>query len=100
MWCFYGLNYEVAYACFYDTFMGHYACYIVPCSELSLATSCCGVRVWAVVIAVTQDSAMETVIYTCQAFMHKTDRATNGWTLHQVPYVCGLQSATIQHTVA
>jgi hypothetical protein len=35
MWSLYGLNYEFAYACFYDTFMGHYMWYLVPCSELS-----------------------------------------------------------------
>jgi hypothetical protein len=32
----YGLNYEFAYACFYDTSMGHYTWYLVPCIELSL----------------------------------------------------------------
>jgi hypothetical protein len=36
MWCFYGLNYAFAYACSYDTSMGHYMWYLVPCNELSL----------------------------------------------------------------
>jgi hypothetical protein len=36
MWNFYGLNYAFAYACFYDTSMGHYTWYLVPCNELSL----------------------------------------------------------------
>jgi hypothetical protein len=28
MWCFYGLNYVFAYACFYDTSMDHYTFHI------------------------------------------------------------------------
>jgi hypothetical protein len=36
MWCCYDLNYVFAYACFYDTSMGHYKWYLVPCNELSL----------------------------------------------------------------
>jgi hypothetical protein len=34
---FYGLNYAFAHACFYDTSMGHYTWYLLPCSELSHA---------------------------------------------------------------
>jgi hypothetical protein len=34
MWSFYGLNYAFAYACFYDTSMGHYTWYLVPCNSL------------------------------------------------------------------
>jgi hypothetical protein len=37
------------------------------------------------VMSHTQESAIETVIHTCQAFMHKPANATNVWMLHQVP---------------
>jgi hypothetical protein len=33
-WCFCGLDYAFAYACFHDTSMGHYTWYLVPCIEL------------------------------------------------------------------
>jgi hypothetical protein len=36
---FYGLDNAFAYACFYDTSMGHYTWYLVPCNELSLRCS-------------------------------------------------------------
>jgi hypothetical protein len=36
VWCLYGLDYAFAYACFYDTSMGHYTWYLVPCNELFL----------------------------------------------------------------
>jgi hypothetical protein len=38
MWRFYGLKYVSAYACFYDTSMGHYTWYLVPFNELSLSS--------------------------------------------------------------
>jgi hypothetical protein len=35
MWSFYAF----AYACFYDTSMGHYTWYLVPCNERSLSNT-------------------------------------------------------------
>jgi hypothetical protein len=34
---------------------------------------------------VTQESVIEAVIHTCQAFMHNVAHTTNVWMLHQVP---------------
>jgi hypothetical protein len=42
MWCFNGLDYAFAYACFYCTSVGHCTWYLVPCNELSLAGDAIG----------------------------------------------------------
>jgi hypothetical protein len=42
LWCSYGLNYAFAYACYYDTSMGHYTWYLIPCSELSFTYTLLG----------------------------------------------------------
>jgi hypothetical protein len=44
--CFYGLNYAFVYACFYDTAMGHYTWYLIPCIELSLYGLDVGMILW------------------------------------------------------
>jgi hypothetical protein len=36
VWSFHGVNYAFACACFYETSMGHYTWYLVPCNERSL----------------------------------------------------------------
>jgi hypothetical protein len=55
MWFSYGLDYAFAYACFYDTSMGHCTWYIVPCNELSLWLTVLpllvGAQLWSLVVS-------------------------------------------------
>jgi hypothetical protein len=86
MWCIYGLNYASACACLYDTSMLASMIHLLATIRglsLLVTNSLC---LRAVVIVVTQDSAMEAVIHTCQAFMHKPDHSNNESSpLNQVP---------------